>query len=194
MDGEEVQPTRISKDEYVRFKQYVQDTHGTTRGHLSTEIENALREYRKDDSAPERLARIEEDVSRLAALMAEAEGDGGTVPDESDVHTHTPTHTTTEKPPANGPRNEKVEYIAESLLDGNRTEVGPPHIRSEIQSEYSFGSRTVDKLVPSVIEELAGREGTVRHPKNDEIIGWGESAETFRSWEQEETEDGDTNE
>jgi len=40
MKGDTTQPTRISADEYERFKQFVEDVHGSTRGHLKTEIES----------------------------------------------------------------------------------------------------------------------------------------------------------
>lgn len=185
MGSDKTQPTRIDADEYARFKQYVQDVHGTTRGHLKTEIENALREYRADDGAPEQLTRIEQDLATVKALVAEGEGDGGEVAlSENDtVHTHTPSSTTSnDRPIPNAPRHEKVDYLANQLLDGEDTQVGVPDIRSVIQSEYSFGDRTLSELVPLVLEELASREGVVRHPENSEIVGWGESAEKFREY------------
>lgn len=86
------QPTPIDAGEYDRFVQFVEDVHGGTRGHLRTELENALREYRESYySSSDRLQRIEEDLSTVKAMVAEAESDGGaTLPSaDAEPHTHT---------------------------------------------------------------------------------------------------------
>jgi len=115
MKDDTTQPTRISKEEYTRFKQFVQDTHGTTRGHLKTEIENALREYRKPDNSRDALARIEDDVATIKATLATAEADGGSVVDTSreEIHTHAPS----DKPPANAATDKKVAYLVDRVRE-----------------------------------------------------------------------------
>lgn len=187
MDGEEVQPTRISKDEYVAFKQWVQDVHGTTRGHLSTEIENALREYREDDGAPERLARIEEDVSQLKALVADAEGDGGTDVSGSQVRTHAED---TSRPAPNAARESKVAYIAERVqeecaVSEDHGEVPPEAIRQVVVSEYSFGEETTDDYVDLVIEYFGGEP----HPEHGNLIVWGDRLDEVREEMKADTND-----
>jgi hypothetical protein len=162
MDGQEVQPTRISKDEYLAFKQWVQDVHGTTRGHLSTEIENALREYREDDGAPERLARIEEDVSQLKALVADAEGDGGTDVQDAQAHTHAGPR---QRPSPNAARKSKVAYLA-----------------GEVQREYGVseesGEIVADDIRDVVVSAYAGLVieyfDAVEHPQHGKSLVWGE--------------------
>lgn len=176
MGSEKTQPTRIDADEYARFKQYVQDVHGTTRGHLKTEIENALREYRADDGAPEQLTRIEQDLATVKALVAEGEGDGGATVPDGDVHTHTRNtdETGAGKPAANAPRREKVDYIVASILNSYGEQIMVGDVRSEVQSEYNFGDRTLDEIVPMVVDALDDHDRTMRHPNNQDIIGLSE--------------------
>lgn len=183
---------RVDEDLWAEFRQFVQDNHNRTRGVLSNELENAIEEYMTQERTTDQLTRIEEDVSRLKAIVAEAEGDGGTTPAENDVHTHTPNVSSGEKPPANAPRHEKVEYIADSLFEPESEQVAPPMIKREIEIEYGFGDRTVEKLVPLVVDNLASREGTVRHPNNEMIVGWGEVAEDLLEYR--EDTGGDTDE
>jgi hypothetical protein len=180
MDGEKVQPTRISEEEYTRFKQYVQDVHGTTRGHLSTEIENALREYRQPDDADEPLARIEQDIATIKARLADAEADGGVdaaapAPSPDDAHTHTRDNTT--KPNRAASRSEKVEYLIDEKYDrepGGSVKVET--ILDDVREVYSFGDRTAEDYVQLVIDALNAK----RHPKNPSVILWGEEIDRIR--------------
>lgn len=177
MEGEQVQPTRISEDEYTRFKQYVQDVHGSTRGHLSTEIENALREYRQPDDAGEPLVRIEQDIATIKARLADAESDGGVAatdpaPTDEGVHTHTPEG----KPAASAPRSQKVQYLIQRKYDRDGGSVTVDTILTDVRDIYSFGDRTAEKYVQPVINELDAK----RHPNNNTLLVWGERLEALR--------------
>lgn len=185
MEGEEVQPTRISKDEYLKFKQWVQDVHGKTRGHLSTEIENALREYRQPDDAAEPLSRIEQDIATIKAQLAEAESDGGVAatppaPADDDSHTRTPAG----KPSENASRAKKVEYLIEQKYDREGGSIPLEGILSDVKELYSFGDRTAEKYVQPVINELDAK----RHPNNSSLLLWGKTLEDIR--EKLESDDG----
>jgi hypothetical protein len=174
--GETVQPTRISKEEYKRFKQWVQDTHGTTRGHLSTEIENALREYRQPDHKQDKLTRIEDDVATLKAMMAEGNADGGTVtPTSQDDCTRT--HADTGKPRPNSPRSEKIEWIISEYYNPDGGSTTPEAIQSQVQEAFGFGERTAKEYVQLVIDELEAK----RHPENNDLLVWGENLERVKN-------------
>jgi len=77
MGNEKTQPTLIDKDEYEKFKQFVADAHGHTHGHLKTEIENALREYRQSTGREKQLTRMENDIATMKKVLAEGDSDGG---------------------------------------------------------------------------------------------------------------------
>lgn len=172
MRGETVQPTRISKEEYVRFKQFVEDVHGTTRGHLKTEIENALREYRNPDNSRDALSRIENDVATIKAAVATAEADGGSVVDipSDDSHTHarrdSSTTVSTEKPAPNAPTEKKVGWLAaqveqESGEDFN--EIAPKVLKNAVKDAYGFRRDTAERYVTELKEYF----DLVDHPNDN---------------------------
>jgi len=172
--GEKVQPTRVSEEEYKRFKQFVQDVHGTTRGHLSTEIENALREYRKPDNKQDKLTRIEDDMATVQAMLADAESDGGTAT-VSDNSANTHAHADS-KPEANAPRSEKVEWvISENYSRGDGSEVRS-RIKGAVVDEFGFGDRTADEYVELIINELDAK----CHPNNQDLFVWGDEIERVK--------------
>ena len=173
MKDQTIQPTRISKEEYTRFKQFVQDTHGTTRGHLKTEIENALREYRQPESNRDALARIEDDVATIKAAVATTEADGGSV-----VHTPSERQTTrARKPASNQPRSEKVAYLITELLenvaastaDRDGGQLSYKELQRAIESEYNFSDDILAEYQEMIIDEL----GAEPHPKHGQTIAWG---------------------
>ena len=177
MEGDQVQPTRISKEEYTRFKQYVQDVHGKTRGHLSTEIENALREYRQPDDAADPLVRIEDDIATIKAAIAETESDGGAsvatpAPSNDDAHTQT----ASDKPSPKASRMEKVEYLIDQRYDRDGGSVNVGTILEDVSDLYSFEERTAQKYVQPVIDTLDAK----RHPNNTNLLVWGERLEALR--------------
>lgn len=188
MRDELIQPTRISKEEYIKFKQWVQDTHGTTRGHLATEIENALREYRQPNNSHDALARIENDVATIKAAVAHGESDGGTP--ISAEGTRAPDSTTnqgdsTTKPESNAPRQEKVDWILSKYdFDRSGGEITVGALKGIIQSEYNFKSGVIDQYVDMIITELDAK----KHPKKTGTWAWGEKIEGIKAEIQEQTE------
>lgn len=162
------QPTPIDEAEYERFKQFVQDAHGTVRGNLRTEIENALREYRQDDGSPDKLARIEQDVATMKAMLADAEADGGATPDTvSEQCTHA--HADTTKPAPNAPRSAKVNWIIDEYY-GPTGETHTNAITNQIQDEFGFDDRTAKEYVELILTELDAEP----HPQRGNTYLWGE--------------------
>lgn len=191
MKGDTTQPTRISKEEYTRFKQFVQDTHGTTRGHLKTEIENALREYRKPDNSRDALSRIEDDVATIKATLATAEADGGsvidTLPDAE--HTHAPTDDTERvpdhKPAPNAATDAKVRWLAAQVRDEvgeDFAEVHPKVLRDTVKDAYGFRRDTAQRYV----DELREYFDLVEHPGDYPTLVTHERAEEWTIEQQEQ--------
>jgi len=188
MEGETIQPTRIDKQEYEAFKRFVRDVHGKTRGHLSTEIENALREYRKGANGTDPLTRIEDDIATIKASLTEADGGSVAPPTPSDGHTHAHADDTTTdsdvqaKPSANAPRQEKVRYLIDLKYDRKGGSLLVDTIIEDVQSEFHFEERTAEKFIQPVINEL----GAKRHPNNRQMVVWGKIAEKFKESEGDE--------
>ena len=177
MATDEIQPTRIDKAEYLAFKEWVQEVHGKTRGHLSTEIENALREYRQPNDTAEPLTRIEQDIATIKARLVDAEADGGVVataaaPSCEPTHTHTPDV----QPAANAPRAKKVEYLIDQKYDRDGGSIRPDTIKKDVKELYGFDDRTSPKYIQPVIDALDAK----RHPNNSDILVWGEVEDNLR--------------
>jgi hypothetical protein len=174
MGKDTTQPTPIDANEYERFKQFVQNTHGQVRGNLKREIENALRDYRTAGNGEDQLTRIENDVATLKALMAEGEADGGVAVDTLSESDSTRPRSST-KPAPNQPRQDKVEYLLSeviSLHSGNDWESGqvaPKEVREIVESNYSFESDTVNEYVDLILSELDAQE----HPRHGKTYLWG---------------------
>jgi len=190
MKGDSVQPTRISKEEYARFKQFVQDTHGMTRGHLKTEIENALREYRKPDNSRDALSRIEDDVATIKATLATAEADGGSVVDTSqdEIHTHAPTDSVpSEKPKPNSATEKKVRWLAaevEAEVGEDFNQVLPEVLRETVKDAYGFRRDTAQRYV----EELREHFDLVEHPGDYPTLVTQEYADEWDAEQREQRE------
>ena len=183
MGKETTQPTPIDKDEYKAFKNWVRDVHGKTRGHLGSEIENALREYRKNDSAPDRLRRMENDIATIKANIADAESDGGAVASTPSEASDTRAREIS-KPAANQPRQKKIDYILQELdFVENQGSAHPNVIKNTIKSEFSFNDDTANEYVELVFDRL----GATRVDESD-IRYWGDSIEDRRNELREETE------
>lgn len=76
--SERVQPGgRVDRRTYEDFKQFVRDRHGTTRGVLGEELENAMRKHMSNERGDDQLTRIESDVASVKAMLAASEADGG---------------------------------------------------------------------------------------------------------------------
>jgi len=177
MGNKKKQPTPIDEQTYERFKNYVKDVHGHTRGHLKTEIENALRDYMQSDASTKQLTRIEDDVATIVSMMAKREksdSDGG-----SDTPTVSESESTRardlDKPRANQPRKDKLDYLLTKLLrdnpcDRQSGELPKSDFTEIIQTEYDFSEGTVDEYKSKLISRLDAKE----HPRHGVTVAWGE--------------------
>jgi len=184
MGKDTTQPTPIDKQEYEAFKNFVRDVHGRTRGHLGTEIENALREYRKSASGSDRLQRIEDDIATIKATVAQAESDGGTVTSTPSDDSNTRTRGSA-KPAANQPRTQKVGYLIDKYYDRTNCNsdggvIVEKEIRQVVKSEYSFDTDIVDEYVADIAEELNQRHDTEPHPSHGAFDVWGSELEAAK--------------
>lgn len=185
MPNESTQPTPIDADEYRRFKQFVRDVHGTTRGNLRTELENALREYREGYYGDDRLARIENDVADLKSLLAEAEADGGRTPssaDSTDTHRDGATEVPADPPHPKASRQAKAEWLTAQFADHEGVHVDRD-VRHTIADEYSFGEQATERLVDAVVERLTGHHDLEPHPQTPKLYV---TTETVEAWRQDE--------
>lgn len=173
--GNRVQPGgRVDKDVYERFREYVRETHGSVRGNLGTELENAMRDRMNAANGTDQLTRIENDVATLKAALAEAEGDGGTTlrtpSDDGDTHARQ-----SRKPSSNQPRSKKVAYLIDVVLDDparsrDSGSVSTKRLRDIVQDEYGFKDETADEYVELIADEL----DAIEHPKYPMERIWGE--------------------
>jgi len=175
MGNNTTQPTPIDADEYERFKQFVQNTHGQVRGNLKRELENALRDYRTAGNGEDQLTRIENDVATLKALMAEGEADGGeVVPTPSDGDSTRAR--STDKPAPNQPRKDKVEYLLSEVLSFNSAltqesgQIAPKDVRQIVESNYNFADERIEEYVNLILSELDAEP----HPRHGKTYLWGE--------------------
>jgi len=177
MGEDTTQTTPIDEAEYERFRQYVIDVHGQLRGNLKRELENALREYRMDKNGEDQLTRIENDVAALKAVVADAEGDGGVTGLSASDGDSTPARGS-DKPAANQPRQDKIEYLIDRLTDESGVsrdsgEVPKKVLRNIITAEYNFNSNTADEYVDDMLEVLDAKQ----HPEYSAQFAWGERYE-----------------
>lgn len=177
MGKEKAQPTLIDKRIYERFKNYVEDIHGHTHGHLKTEIENALCDYMQSESGEARMARMENDIATVISMLDEAkirsEMDGGTTADTRS-NAQDARARENSKPRANQPRKDKIDYIITELMDKTGCtrqsgEVPISVLTDTIQTEYNFKSSTITEYKNQIQKRLDANE----HPKHGKTIAWG---------------------
>lgn len=169
MGEETTQTTPIAKDEYDKFRAFVQDVHGTARGNLRTEIENALRQYRESYYGGDRLVRIEDDLATIKAALAEAESDGGTVVATPSNAESAPAPET--KPAANQSRQKKVGYLMNEMgLNESGGSIHENAIGEVVRSEYSF----TDDVVTEYKEAIISRLDAIEDPEIDGMYIWGD--------------------
>jgi len=178
--GQKTQPGgRVDEDTYERFRQFVKKQHGSVRGNLGRELEIAMRERMNGATGPDTLTRIENDVATIKAAVADANTDGGeTAPcrSEASTHAHADNVTSTEKPAANAPRVEKLNWLIQKKYDRKGGSTSPAAIKKQVKDEFSFGDRTAEKFVQPFINELDAK----KHPKNDEVVMWGTAIEKYK--------------
>lgn len=158
--------TRVDEDVYNRFKKYVENKHGRTRGVLSHEVEKALEAYISGEFPDDRLARIENDVATIKANLAEADGGEVAVPEPTptpstdDAHTQThrePSASTgteyevdtddTSKPNEKAPKSAKVEYLFDDMTTDPSLIIHPNALRNRIDGLWGFGERATNDLI-----------------------------------------------
>lgn len=170
MGQDTIQPTPIDADEYEQFRSFVADVHGRVRGHLATELENALREYRESYYGGDRLKRIEDDIATIKANVADAEADGGTAPQAASEPNSTRPRDS-RKPAANQPRGAKVDYLIDEFASGDSGTFHINALRSVIDEEYGFGDDTASEYIDLIIERL----DAVEDPEIDSVYLFGDA-------------------
>lgn len=160
-----VQPgTKIDKELWERFREDVERRKGGVRGHVRTELENALRDYiHGGGPTPKEFnARLQ----RIEAAVGVAGTDGGADTLDDAGHTHTPEPTVTEKPSPNAPTEKKVAYLAHRVTETRAINADDPAelprsvLRDVVKEEYGFRRDTAKRYV----EELIDRFGLREHP------------------------------
>jgi len=163
-----VQPgTEVDEDIWKAFREEVKRRRGGVRGHIRTELENALRDYiHGGDTTP---ADIDQRLQRIEAAVGAAGTDGGTDTFEQQEHTHAPPET---KPSANAPSEKKLRYLAECVRDnygsgsGDVEEIPKASLREVVKDEYGFRSDTAKRYVQQLIDHF----GLVDHPTADPLV------------------------
>jgi hypothetical protein len=168
---------KVDTDVWQRFRQDVMDRHGSVRGALGIELENALINYIQAEQADDQLTRIEDDVATVVSMLAErekSESDGGldtrTVSDGESARPRD-----LDKPRANQPRKDKLDYLLTKLLrdnpcDRQSGELPKSDFTEIIQTEYDFSEGTVEEYKSKLISRLDGKE----HPQHGVTVAWGQ--------------------
>lgn len=178
--GKQVQPgAKVDEQTYERFRQFVQDNHGKTRGSLGDELERAMKQRMEDANGPDRLARIENDLATLKAQLADTESDGGTAapPPAAGRNTHARDDA---KPAANQPRAVKYEYLIQQLFKPERSEsadggeTAPKQIRDIVTDNYDVDDAIVDEWVSGIQKRLVSDFDAEPHPVHEKTLVWGD--------------------
>lgn len=184
--GKQVQPgAKVDEETYKRFRQFVNDHHGKTRGSLGDELEKAMKQRMEDANGPDRLARIENDLATLKAQLADAESDGGTTAPTPEPASNTRARGDA-KPAANQPRAVKYEYLIEQLFAGDRPEspsggqLAPKDIRRVVTDNYDVDEAIVDEWVTGIQRRLGREYDAEPHPDHGQTIVWGEMLAEIR--------------
>jgi len=169
-----VQPgTRIDPSLWEEFREDIEARKGAVRGHLQTELENAIRQYLSDEPDPIQ-EEIRDRLSRLEQSAGLTPADGGTDTCGADSHTHAPERTERvpdERPSPNAASEKKVRYLAHRLIE--RESLKPPEftvpknrLREVVKDEYGFRSDTAKRYVGHLIDHFDLRP----HPHTEDKI------------------------
>lgn len=188
--GNRVQPGgRVDEQTYERFREWVRSQHGSVRNHLGKELEIAMKERMNAENGADQITRIENDVATVKAMLAEAESDGGATLPTPDTDSDTRPRQT-EKPSANQPVSDKVDYLITVLMDDpamsmDKGGIATKALRNTIKDEYGFKDETVDDIQENILNRL----DAVQHPKYDAQYIWGERIPEVRDEIQENVSD-----
>jgi len=188
---DEKQPgVKIDAEVWEQFREEVRERHGVVRGHLKTELENALRQY-SGDAGPSGVD-IERRLARIEAEVGVEATDGGTDTSEPAECTHTPEQSLEapdDRPHPQAATKQKVLWLAECVLDAEcvtQSNLSMTHedtVRDVIQDEYDFKAETAADYVEKVTEAL----GLVDHPSNDVLFVTEEKREELIEKQREQT-------
>lgn len=164
-----VQPgTEVDPAVWEAFRKEVKRRRGGVRGHIRTELENALRDYiHGGDATPN---EINERLQRIEAAVGAAGTDGGADTFEPAEHTHTPGEKIPDKKPAaNAATDKKLRYLTGCVheeVGKDFLEIPESLLRDVVKSEYGFRSDTAKRYVEQLTDEL----GLVDHPRADPLV------------------------
>jgi len=188
---------RVDESLWNEFRENVKSRKGQTRGVLGDELENAIREYIRDDAQPIQ-RRINSRLSRIERELGVAEADGGSDTFDGTEHTRTPSRIEAaagSKPSANAATEKKVHYLAECVTDEiapNSREfkqVPESTLRDIVKDEYGFRSDTARRYV----DELKSHFDLVAHPDVDGILVTEAERQSIREQKREQArEDADS--
>ncbi|UXF50757.1 hypothetical protein 7908G4G3_23 [Haloquadratum phage sp.] len=171
---------KVDPDVWQQFRQDVMERHGSVRGALGIELENALIDYIQAGQADDQLTRIESDVATAVAMLSEidnSEADGGsTKPMNSDSESARARNA--DKPQPNQPRQDKLNYLLNKLLENNPCnresgQLAKDDFTEIIKTEYNFSDDTVEEYKTNLISMLDAHE----HPVHGQTFAWGERYE-----------------
>jgi hypothetical protein len=168
-----VQPgVRIDEELWQQFRDEVDRRRGCVRGHLKTELENALRGYiHGGDVTP---AEINHRLQRIESAVGAAESDGGTDTFDAETHTHAPTDAPDEKPASNATTEKKVRWLAHRFVDTHEFEADRASdlpksaLRDFVREEYGFRRDTAKRYVRELIDHFDLRESP--DPDSDLLV------------------------
>jgi hypothetical protein len=166
---DEVQPgAKIDADVWEQFREEVRERHGVVRGHLKTELENALRQYSGNVETTD--SDIERRLARIEAAVEVGATDGGADTSEPAEDTHTPTDLPDEKPHTNTGAKKKVNWLAAEYRrqygKDNLTlhKVVHGNLKELIDEAYAFADdERTEKYIADVVDHL----DMAQHPKWD---------------------------
>jgi len=160
-----VQPgTEVDRELWERFREDVKRRKGGVRGHIRTELENALRAYiHGGDATP---VDVDARLQRIEAELGIAPADGGADTVETPQDTHTRQPVPEEKPAANAATEKKVRWLAQRVREdraidpAEAAEVPPQLLRETVKEAYGFRRDTAKRYVDRLADEL----GLSEHP------------------------------
>ena len=153
---------------WKEFRNTVKEEKGQVRGVLGDELENAIREYLRDDSSPTE-RRLERRIARIEQAVGAAPTDGGTDIPERRPHTHAPTEAPTERPAANTSTDKKIAWLARCVRENHGDdfkEVTRNDLQEVVKDEYGFRRDTAKRYVENLIDHF----DLMTHPATDKVL------------------------
>ena len=153
---------RVDADVWRKFRDFVHETHGKTRGKLGKEVERALIEYMDNDRA----SRLEQEHERIEKKLDTVLA---TLSERPTTHTHkghaSPTTVT-----------EKAETVAAKIRDMGNTVFPVADVEKEIKDVAGGDDRTLDKYKAEI-----KHVGVYEHPSSDSGV-WTVDKSEWVSW------------